>query len=148
MKKFTTLFFFISLTLTIQKAESTTDTWFDSDNGTVTDVATGLVWQQQPHIVGLDYSMAITYCQTLNLASKSDWRLPQIKELTSMIDHRKSSSAHDSAFGVGTQINFWSATPQSNDSTRAWQVDFALGQVILPINKASVAAVRCVRNDP
>lgn len=147
MKFSTTLFFFVSVTLTMQNAKSTTDTWIDSGNGTVTDVATALVWQQQPEVItSFDNSQAIAYCQTLNLANKRDWRLPQIKELTSMVDHRKSDLAYDKDFRLGGQNEYWSATPQSDDPTKAWQVNFASGQVPVPQDKSDLAAVRCVRN--
>lgn len=66
-------------------------------DGTVTDGVTGLVWQQSPDTQGntdidagdkLTYSEALTYCQNLTLGDNGDWRLPDIKELYSLIDFR------------------------------------------------------------
>ena len=67
----------------------------DNGNGTVTDNITGLMWQQSPDTDGdgdidaddkLTYDEAVAGASTLNLGSHSDWRLPTIKELYSLID--------------------------------------------------------------
>ena len=73
----------------------------DNGNGTVTDSATGLVWQKCSNgmnatscsgsVSTLTWSSAITYCEGLTLGGRSDWRLPNINELGSIIDYTKSS---------------------------------------------------------
>lgn len=146
MKFTTTLLILMFLIVTSKKVEATTDTWRANDNGTVTDVATAFEWQQEPHNIDLNHAQAISYCQELSLAGKNDWRLPQIKELTSIVDYRKFSRAQDRDFGVASLNSYWSATSQSNDSSKAWQVDFLLGQSNIPTNKTELASVRCVRN--
>jgi hypothetical protein len=64
-------------------------------DGTITDNVTGLVWQQSPDIDAdgdidandkLTYAEAVTYCDTLSLAGQEDWRLPDIKQLYSLIN--------------------------------------------------------------
>ncbi len=64
-------------------------------DGTVTDNVTGLIWQQSPDRNGdgdinasdkLTYAAAETYCENLTLAGATDWRLPDIKTLYSLID--------------------------------------------------------------
>jgi len=69
----------------------------DNGNGTVTDNVTGLMWQQSPDSDGdgdidaadkLTYDQAVAGADTLNLAGYSDWRLPTVKELYSLIDFR------------------------------------------------------------
>lgn len=66
----------------------------DNGDGTVTDNVTGLMWQQSPDIDGngeidaedkLTYEEALERAGTLNHAGYSDWRLPTIKELYSLI---------------------------------------------------------------
>jgi hypothetical protein len=67
----------------------------DNGDGTITDNVTGLMWQQSADTDGdgdidaadkLTYAEACTYCQNLTLAGYTDWRLPDIKQLYSLID--------------------------------------------------------------
>lgn len=69
----------------------------DNGNGTVTDLNTGLVWQQTTDSDGdgdidaadkFAFAQAQPYCDNLSLGGSSDWRLPTIKELYSLIDFR------------------------------------------------------------
>ena len=72
----------------------------DNGDGTVSDLVTGLMWQQSPDMDGdgdidaadkLTYDEALAYPDTLNaqgFAGYNDWRLPTIKELYSLIDFR------------------------------------------------------------
>ena len=53
----------------------------DNGDGTVTDLNTGLMWQQTPPSSGFGWEQAGTYCEDLELAGHDDWRLPTLKEL-------------------------------------------------------------------
>lgn len=59
--------------------------FIDNGDGTITDEATGLTWQQEDSKAALDWKSALVYADNLNLASHNDWRLPTIKELQSQI---------------------------------------------------------------
>ncbi|MCA9969533.1 MAG: DUF1566 domain-containing protein [Anaerolineales bacterium] len=72
-----------------------TPSYTDNGDGTVTDNVTGLTWQQSPDTTAdgaidaadkLTYAQAENHCQTLTLANQTDWRLPDIKQLYSLID--------------------------------------------------------------
>ncbi len=69
----------------------------DNGDGTVDDLATGLVWQQSDDGVARDWSEALGYCETLDLAGSDDWRLPAAKELQSIVDYTRSPDATGSA---------------------------------------------------
>ena len=56
----------------------------DNGDGTVSDLVTGLTWQQDPG-PKKTLSEAIAGAETFRLAGHSDWRLPSIKELYSLI---------------------------------------------------------------
>lgn len=67
----------------------------DNGDGTITDNITGLMWQQDPDRNGdgqinandyLTYPEALGAASTLTLGGYTDWRLPTIKELYSLID--------------------------------------------------------------
>jgi len=80
-----------------QDAQSTGNapSYADNGDGTVTDNITGLMWQQSPDTDGngdidaddkLNYDQAVAGAGTLSLGGYTDWRLPTIKELYSLIE--------------------------------------------------------------
>ena len=69
----------------------------DNGDGTITDNATSLVWQQADDGVTRDWDTALSYCENLTLGSKSDWRLPNTKELHSILDLSRSPDTDNSA---------------------------------------------------
>lgn len=69
----------------------------DNSNGTVTDYATGLTWTQNDSGNGMNYETALNYCENLDYAGTTDWRLPNVKELQSIVDYSRSPDANNSA---------------------------------------------------
>ena len=133
----------------------------DNGNGTVTDNRTRLTWEKKTDAnVATNYtwSGALDYVAALNashFAGHSDWRLPNIKELLSIVDYGRSNPSIDPIFGPtaggSNYAAYWSSTswaafyPQSN----AWAVDFldAYGNYAgtLAFGKSSSLRVRAVR---
>jgi PKD repeat protein len=68
----------------------------DNGDGTVTDSATGLMWQQVDSGSGMFWEDALSYAETLDLAGHSDWRLPNAKELQSILDYSRSPNSSSS----------------------------------------------------
>jgi len=62
-----------------------------TDNGdeTISDNATGLMWQQSDDGNTLDWENALSYAENLTLGGHSDWRLPNAKELQSIVDYTR-----------------------------------------------------------
>ena len=56
----------------------------DNGDGTITDLNTGLMWQQDPGNK-MSYEEAVAKASSFGLAGYTDWRLPTIKELYSLI---------------------------------------------------------------
>ena len=103
--------------------------------GTVTDPATGLVWQQSPTTMfydwdstGADTGSGQYYCAHLSLGGfASGWRLPTISELYSLVVPGSAPTIDQTSF-PGTQSNdYWASTPVAGNSTLAWSVFFTLG---------------------
>lgn len=67
-------------------------------DGTITDQATSLMWSQNDSLEPMDWEHALAYAQTKNTESylgHNDWRLPNVKELQSIVDYTRSPSATD-----------------------------------------------------
>lgn len=69
----------------------------DNGDGTISDRATGLTWAKADSGKGLDWRQALAYCEGLSLAGHDDWRLPNAKELHSIVDYKRSPTATNSA---------------------------------------------------
>ncbi len=72
----------------------------DNGDGTVTDLATGLSWQRNDSQTALSWEEALSLVQqknSENYLGYSDWRLPNAKELQSIVDYSRSPSTTQSA---------------------------------------------------
>lgn len=72
----------------------------NEDEGTVSDLATSLMWTRGDSGEGLNWKDALAYAQDKNAESYlgySDWRLPNAKELQSIVDYTRSLQATNSA---------------------------------------------------
>ncbi|MFC1452591.1 DUF1566 domain-containing protein [Verrucomicrobiota bacterium] len=69
----------------------------DNGDGTVTDTATGLMWQQADSGTGMNWEDALAYAENLELGGYRDWRLPNAKELQSILDYTRSPDTTSSA---------------------------------------------------
>jgi hypothetical protein len=70
--------------------------FISNNDGTITDLATGLMWQQADDGKARDWQSALFYAENLSLAGYSDWRLPNVKELNSIVDYKRSPSETNS----------------------------------------------------
>ncbi len=68
----------------------------NNNDSTISDAATGLMWQQADDGITGDWQNALSYAENLTLAGYTDWRLPNIKELNSIVDYTRSPSATNS----------------------------------------------------
>jgi len=70
-----------------------TNRFVNNGDGTVSDTATGLMWQRSDNGAGLKWKDALAYAETLTLAGYTDWRLPNPKELEGILDYTHSPGA-------------------------------------------------------
>lgn len=105
---------------------------------TVTDNRTGLTWQRQSSEEPRTWNDAQALCT-------GGWRLPNIRELESLVDFSAAQPAVDGVAFPGTpDTRFWSSTPNANPQGYAWVVDFKYGgSMYYPVS--STGWVRCVR---
>ena len=117
----------------------------DNGDGTVTDLCTGLMWQQETAPETYNWQNALKYCEGLDLAGYTDWRLPNVRELRSIVDYGRWEPAIDPVFGA-VALWYWSSSTSVAGPYDAWSVNFHWGYVHLgnPY-KAKTYYVRAVR---
>ena len=140
----------------------------DNDNQTISDLATGLMWSKADSGAGLNWSNALALVQTKNTANylgHSDWRLPNAKELQSIIDYTRSpdttaSAAIDPVLMCTTISNesnqidypwYWSGTTHAQyNGSGAAGAYVCFGRAFGYMNSAwvDVHGAGCQRSDP
>ncbi|MEW6441841.1 MAG: DUF1566 domain-containing protein [bacterium] len=125
---------------------STTKSFIENANGTVTDTSTGLMWQKEDDdVLTRDWEGALEYCESLSLANHTDWRLPNIKELSSIVDNTRYNPAIDLFYFPGTNsCGYLSSSTHALYPTHLWFLDFFGGEVRSQ-SKIGTIPVRCVR---
>ena len=112
----------------------------DNGDGTVTHKPTNLTWkrcvQGQSWIDSTcsafpekyTWAEALTLAATHSYAGKSDWRLPNLKELRSLVEEcRNSPSINDTIFPAAPTRFFWTSSTSASDSYSAWHIGFDSG---------------------
>ncbi len=116
----------------------------DNGDGTVTDTCTGLMWQKESTPVPSAWQNALQYCESLQLAGHGDWRLPNMRELESILDYGRYFPSLDSAFEGGFDSH-WSSTTYSFGPRYAWSIAFHQGTVAIANKNVADRIVRAVR---
>ncbi len=129
----------------------------DNEDGTVTDNCTGFMWQKDTADVDRDgrstiddhagWCDSLTYCENLSFAGHDDWRLPNIRELQSIVDYGLSEQAIDPVFSAESDF-YWSSTPQDLFPFCAWGVIFNVGYTFAIHSENELRLVRAVRGGP
>jgi hypothetical protein len=126
----------------------------DDNNKVIFDTASKLMWQDDNNVLFEDHQWesAISYCDNLSLAGKTDWRLPNINELYSIVDFTKNDPSISAIFvntiTITRSKKFWSSTTSQYDKSNAWYIDFGTGSSAYQTKKPSSdePRVRCVRD--
>ncbi len=107
----------------------------DNIDGTVTDKATGLMWQKSGSPSPLGNRFAKRYIKRLNneqFAGYSDWRMPTIEELASLIKKAKINGVHIAPVFDNKQIRCWTVDQYYTSRSYllgAWFVHFQFGEI-------------------
>jgi hypothetical protein len=149
----------------------------DNLDGTVTDLNTGLMWEKKS-MDGTDHDVSKTFVWSsavtdtvwdwinaintevgngIGFAGYNDWRLPNRKELESIVDAGNHLPAVDPVFNHDVSAGctvltcsatvssfYWSATTAADDPFNAWFVDFFNG-IVVNDSKGGTHFVRAVR---
>jgi hypothetical protein len=151
----------------------------DNGDGAITDLTTGLMWMRDDSgffNIGdngaLNWEQALDWAENLEYAGYSDWRLPNAKELHSIVDYTRSPATTSSAaidpifkctsiIDEGGETNYpfyWTSTTHSNSlggGSNAAYISFgeALGYMEMPPNSGNyqlldVHGAGAQRSDP
>ncbi|MDP2799838.1 MAG: DUF1566 domain-containing protein, partial [Deltaproteobacteria bacterium] len=107
----------------------------DNHDGTVTDQATGLMWAKDaaPARTALDWYSSLNYMAKLNAygyAGYRDWRLPNINELTSLVDRGRYNPCLPPGHPFeAVEAWYWTGTTKAGYPEAAWRVYFFLGNI-------------------
>ena len=124
----------------------------------VTDNLTGLIWARNANMAGLmTWANAIVYCEALTYGGHTDWRLPNRRELLSLIDDSQNGPALCNTAGTGQwtendpftgvpQDFSWSSTSVKNLPWQyAWRVYLPFGDVMEALKSTATSYVWPVR---
>jgi hypothetical protein len=111
----------------------------NNGDGTVSDKCTGLMWMRNTVDVNGDgqwndldltpWCDALKFCEDMTLAGYNDWRLPNVRELASIVDYGQYNPAINPVFRAEI-ADYWSSTPNSPDNNRPlYEVDFGSGSI-------------------
>lgn len=157
--------------------------YWDNGDGTITDLNTELIWEKKDDSAGvhgrlnlyswgmatdpftMDGTAVSDFLATLNtapcFAGYCDWRIPNVKELQSILNYEVSSPSVDAVFHKAatcfgctdvtqetcscTRNNtYWASTTVQWDPKRAWIVNFAFGNIGVA-DKNVLSNLRAVR---
>ena len=138
----------------------------NNGDGTISDLSTGLMWQKSDDGISRDWEESLAYAENLTLGDKSDWRLPNAKELQSIVDYTRSpkttnSPAIDPLFecteivdpdgNPGNYPFYWTGTSHLDGATpysSGVYVAFGEGQGEMNGVLMDVHGAGCQRSDP
>ncbi|MGD9044193.1 MAG: caspase family protein [Desulfobacterales bacterium] len=126
----------------------------ENTDGTVTDKTTGLMWQKGGSSGTLDNRGAKSYIKQLNkqrFGGHSDWRMPTVEELASLLVRRRKDGAHIDSLFDNRPTQCWTIDPCDPihaDLLGAWLVDFEGGTILQAwYNKSQATYTYTMKND-
>jgi hypothetical protein len=148
----------------------------DNGDGTITDLATGLIWEKKGDDGGLhdkdlafrwepgegslwEWIAAVNAENGTGFAGKKDWRIPNRKELESIVDAGRFNPAFPPAFANGctpgckptacsctaSLLSYWTSTSVAAAPEFAWSMLPSSGAVLATSAKTALGHVRAVR---
>ena len=135
---------------------ATTQSFTDNGDGTIKDNHTSLIWQKC--IMGFNndincsddgngtnnastWADALAYCENLNLGGSTNWRLPNINELKSILDNKKVSAPFVDNLFLNTTGPFWTSSTNIANTNDAFYVYFYDGYVVINLKRSRLPFV-------
>lgn len=119
--------------------------WHDNGDGTVRDSVTGLTWLQTPatQLAGTyNWAAALVAAEGLNFAGFSDWRLPNLYELISLLDPSQTPVPLVDPVFTMVATTYWTSTTPATDTTGAFFLLFT-GTMVVSTKAAPLSITAC-----
>lgn len=127
----------------------------DAANNLVNDGWTGLQWRRCAEgqvwngstctgtPLYLSHEQALAHAGHI---SRDNWRMPNLKELDSLVDRSRTSAPmlNATAFPGATAAAAWSTTPYATASSMAYRTDFNLAGYSSPVARSALHTVRLI----
>lgn len=128
--------------------QTNTRFYIDATGSNVYDNLTGLIWQKYLDNSTRDWEGCITYCNNLVYGGFSDWRLPNRRELFSLVDFSEVNpclpDGHPFVNVKHTSVYYWTSSTYMGSTFLKWRIEFRYGELTYNPNMNSyyVWAVR------
>jgi hypothetical protein len=135
------------------------NSFVDNGDGTISDTATGLMWEKDTardelgNYARMSWEDALAYCEKLPLPNNNpyaDWRLPNLKELRNLVAYGEYAPSIDKLFFPNTDGSYWTSTTSVLLPERAWMTFFGengtSSYADKSYNQYASSYVRCVRS--
>ena len=106
----------------------------DGTGNCITDNLTGLMWVRNPDAIIRTWQQALEFANSLALCGSTDWRLPNVNELDSLVNLGAANQAaflNGQGFGGVQADSYWSSSIWagfgSSSAPLAWAVTMASG---------------------
>ena len=109
----------------------------------VVDQRSGLMWADTQYVSVSRWHRALSYCERLVYAGFSDWRLPNIRAMSSVVDFGQSQFSINFPSSPMNRA-YWTSSTYEGDKSKAWTVVFD-GRIEAFDKSSSTADARCIR---
>ncbi len=111
----------------------------------ITDTRTGLVWSKEINNTKVNWEEAKQYCENLTTWWKTNWRLPDITELRSIVNDSCYNPNSYEEFNFVGSSHYWSSVATADNSDDVWYLNFGDGNTYR-LDKIFSSYVLCVAN--
>ena len=111
----------------------------------ITDTRTGLVWSKEINNTKVNWQQAKDYCANLTTWWKTNWRLPDITELRSIVNDSCYNPNSYEEFNFVFSNYYWSSVATADNSDDVWCLNFGDGNTYR-LDKIFSSYVLCVAN--
>ncbi len=120
---------------------------YQANGETVLDRTTNLIWQRYADGTRRTYFDARTYCDSLTIGGRDDWRLPGRIELVTILDATQTPSLDYDVFPDTPENYFWTQSRSQHSEGRVYSIYFGQGETVLSDEGMASAYTRCVATD-